>query len=238
MKLDILAFGAHPDDVELSCAGTILKHIRLGKKAGIVDLTNGELGTRGSADLRNSEAAAAAKILGISVRENMNFADGFFQNDGEHQLRIISMIRKYNPEIILCNAVTDRHPDHGKASKLVSDAVFLAGLIKVETRLEGKNQEPWHTKAVYHYIQDRYIQPDFVTDISDFVEIKMQAIKAFSSQFYNPNSNERETAISSKAYLEFINGRAMEMGRKINVPYAEGFTIERVPGVHSLFDLL
>ena len=238
MKLDILAFGAHPDDVELSCSGTILKHIRLGMKAGIVDLTNGEMGTRGNADLRNEEAAVAGKILGISTRENMNFADGFFQNDKAHQLKIISVIRKYTPEIILCNAIADRHPDHGKASKLISDAVFLAGLVKVETLLDGKKQEPWNTKAVYHYIQERYLQPDFVTDITDFIEVKMQAIKAYRSQFYNPNSNERETAISSKEYLEFIESRAMEMGSKINVPYAEGFTIDRVPGVNSLFDLL
>ncbi len=238
MKLDILAFGAHPDDVELSCSGTILKHIHLGKKAGIIDMTSGELGTRGNAELRNAEAAEAAKILGLAVRESLNFADGFFQNDQEHQLKIISVIRKYQPEIILCNAVADRHPDHGKASQLLSDATFLARLIKIETVSDGKKQEAWQTKAIYHYIQDRYIKPDFVIDISDFMEKKMEAVKAYHSQFYNPHSNEPETAISSKEFLEFITGRSAEMGRKINVKYAEGFTMERIPGVNSLFDLL
>ena len=238
MKLDILAFGAHPDDVELSCGGTILKHIHFGKKVGIVDLTGGELGTRGNADLRNAEASAASKILGLSVRDNLNFSDGFFPTDREHQLKIIAVIRKYQPEIILCSAVTDRHPDHGRASKLVSDAVFLARLIKVETQTDGKKQAAWNTKAVYHYIQDRYIKPDFVVDVTDFMEKKMETVKAYQSQFYNPDSNEPETAISSKEYLEFIIGRAAEMGRQINVRNAEGFTLERIPGVNSLFDLL
>ncbi len=237
MKLDILAFGAHPDDIELSCGGTILKHIRLGKKAGLVDLTRGELGTRGTPDLRDAEAKEAASILGVSARENLNFADGFFQNDHLHQLKVISAIRKYQPEIILCNAVTDRHPDHGKAARLVADAAFYAGLIKIETTLDGKKQDPWRTKAIYHYIQDRYIRPHFVTDITEFMEKKMEAVKAFRSQFYDPSSSEPVTPISSKEFLEFTYSRAMDMGRPINVKYAEGFTVERITAVHSLFDL-
>ncbi len=237
MKLDILAFGAHPDDIELSCSGTLFKHIQQGKKVGLIDLTQGELGTRGTAEIRISEAIEAAKILGVDIRENLNLADGFFENNREHQLKIVAAIRKFQPEIILCNAVTDRHPDHGKGAKVVSDAVFLAGLTKVETIHDGKKQEAWKTKAVYHYIQDRYIRPDFVIDISDFIEKKMEVVKAFRSQFYNPDSAEPETAISSKEFLEFIQGRSMEMGRKINVRHAEGFTTERVAGVKSLFDL-
>jgi bacillithiol biosynthesis deacetylase BshB1 len=237
MKLDILAFGAHPDDIELSCSGTILKHIQQGKKAGLVDLTQGELGTRGTAEIRIAEANQAAKMLGVVIRENLNFADGFFENNREHQLKVISVIRKYRPEIILCNAVTDRHPDHGKGAKVVSDSVFLAGLSKVETASDGKKQEAWKAKAVYHYIQDRYIKPDFIVDISDFIEKKMEVIKAYRSQFFNPGSSEPETAISSKEFLEFIRGRSMEMGRKIHVHHAEGFTVERVPGVKSLLDL-
>jgi bacillithiol biosynthesis deacetylase BshB1 len=238
MKLDILAFGAHPDDVELSCSGTVLKHLGQGKKVGLVDLTRGELGTRGTAELRDAEAKEASKILGITARENLNFADGFFQNDRAHQLPVIAIIRKYRPEIILCNAVADRHPDHGRAARLVSDAAFFSGLIKVETTQEGKKQEAWKTKAVFHYIQDRYIRPDFVVDITAFMEKKMEAIKAFRSQFYNPESNEPDTPISSKDFLEFPHSRAMEMGRPINVKYAEGFTVERITAVNSLFDLI
>ncbi len=237
MKLDILIFSAHPDDAELSCGGTILKHIQQGKKVGMVDLTRGELGTRGTAELRDEEAKEAAKILGVSTRENLKFADGFFLNDKAHQLPVVSMIRKYQPEIILCNAVSDRHPDHGKAAQLVVDASFLAGLIKVETLLNGKKQETWKAKTVYHYIQDRYIKPDFAVDISEFIEGKMNSIKAFRSQFYNPDSAEPKTAISSKEFLEFLYSRSMEMGRQINAKYAEGFTTERTPGVNSLFDL-
>jgi bacillithiol biosynthesis deacetylase BshB1 len=238
MKLDILVFGAHPDDAELSCGGTILKHIHLGKKVGLIDLTRGELGTRGSAELRDQEAAEAGKILGISIRENLKFKDGFFLNDGAHQLSVVSMIRKYQPEIILCNAISDRHPDHGKGASLVSDSAFLAGLAKVETFLSEKKQPAWKTKAVYHYIQDRYIQPDFLVDISEFMEKKMEAIKAYRSQFYDPASSEPLTAISSKEFLEFLSGRAMEMGRQINTKFAEGFTVERFPAVNSLFDLV
>jgi len=238
MKLDILAFGAHPDDVELSCSGTILKHIHLGKKVGLIDLTRGELGTRGSAEIRDTEASAAAKILGVSVRENLRFADGFFQNDRQHQLPVVSMIRKYRPEIILCNAVSDRHPDHGRAAQLVSQSVFLAGLPKVGTTDDGNNQEPWRTKAVYHYIQDRYIKPDFVIDISDFIDNKMESVKAYASQFYNEKSTEPKTPISSKEFMEFLYSRSMEIGRSIHAKYGEGFTVERFPGVNSLFDLI
>ena len=237
MKLDILAFGAHPDDVELSCSGTILKHIQMGKKAGLIDLTRGELGTRGTPEIRDAEAKEAAKILGVSVRENLNLADGYFQNDNGHQLKVIEIIRKYKPEIILCNAITDRHPDHGKAARLVADASFYAGLMKIETICDGKKQEAWRTKAVYHYIQDRYIRPHFVTDITEFMEKKMEAVKAFRSQFYDPSSSEPTTPISTKEFLEFTYSRATDMGRPINVKYAEGFTTERIPAVHSLFEL-
>jgi len=183
MKLDILAFGAHPDDVELGCSGTILKEISLGKKVGIVDLTRGELGTRGSAEIRDQEASDAAKILGVSVRENLNMRDGFFVNDEKHQLEIIKMIRKYKPETVLCNAIDDRHIDHGKGSKLVSDACFLSGLMKIETVLDGEIQKPWRPKVVYHYIQWKNIEPDFVVDITGFTDKKIESILAYRSQF-------------------------------------------------------
>jgi bacillithiol biosynthesis deacetylase BshB1 len=238
MKLDILAFGAHPDDVELSCGGTLLKHIQLGKKAGVIDLTKGELGTRGTVQTRNAESEAASELLQLSVRENLGLEDGFFLNDKSNQLKVVTMIRKYQPEIILCNAVHDRHPDHGKGGKLVSDAVFLAGLLKVKTSLDGQEQQHWRTKAVYHYIQDRHIRPDFVVDISDFIEAKMQAVKAYASQFYNPNSKEPETPISSKEYFDFLLSRSIEMGRQIQAKHGEGFTAERLIGVQSLFDLI
>jgi bacillithiol biosynthesis deacetylase BshB1 len=238
MKLDILAFGAHPDDVELSCGGILLRHITQGKKIGIIDLTRGEMGTRGSAELRMKEAAEAAKILGAVVRENLQLEDVFFENDNASRLAIVEMIRKYQPEIILCNAIADRHPDHGRGAKLVSDAVFTAGLIKVETSLDGQPQKAWKTKAVYHYIQDRYIKPDLVIDITGVMEKRMECIRAFSSQFYNPDSKEPPTVISSKDFLDSLNARASEMGRQIGVKYAEGLTAERYVGVHSLFDLI
>jgi bacillithiol biosynthesis deacetylase BshB1 len=238
MKLDILAFAAHPDDVELTCSGTILRSIHQGKKVGIVDLTRGELGTRGNAETRAKEAAEATKILGVSVRENLGFADGFLVNDQKHQLEVVRIIRKYQPEIILCNAVEDRHPDHGKASKLVSDASFLAGLFKVETLNENVLQEHWRTKAVYHYIQDRQLKPDFVVDITEFMELRMKAISAFKSQFFKPDSTEPQTPISTKDFQEYLYARATTFGRSIGVRYAEGFTVDRTPGVNSLFDLL
>ncbi|MCB0409893.1 MAG: bacillithiol biosynthesis deacetylase BshB1, partial [Flavobacteriales bacterium] len=196
MKVDILAIGVHPDDVELSCSGTILKHIAQGKKVGILDLTIGELGSRGSGELRLVEASNSAKLLGVEFRENIGLADGFFENDKESQLAIIKMIRKYQPEVVLANAVRDRHPDHGRASKLISDACFYSGLLKIETELEGKQQTHWRPKAVYHYIQDRLIKPDFVVDVSEFVDKKIASIQCFSSQFYNPESKEPATPIS------------------------------------------
>lgn len=237
MKLDILAFGAHPDDVELGCSGTILKEISLGKTVGIIDLTRGELGTRGSAEIRDQEAADAAKILGVSVRENLNMRDGFFVNDEKHQLEIIKTIRKYKPEIVLCNAIDDRHIDHGKGSKLVSDACFLSGLLKIETILDGEVQKPWRPKLVYHYIQWKNIEPDFVVDITGFTDTKIKAILAYSSQFYDPNSKEPESPISSKNFLESLNYRSRDLGRLTGVEHAEGFTVERYLAVNSLGDL-
>jgi bacillithiol biosynthesis deacetylase BshB1 len=238
MKLDILAFGAHPDDVELGCGATIAKEISLGKKVGIIDLTRGELGTRGSADLRDKEAANAAEILGVSVRENLGFADGFFMNDKEHQLEIIKMIRKYQPEIVLCNAIDDRHIDHSKGSSLVSDACFLSGLVKVETELEGNLQEKWRPKQVYHYIQWKNSEPHFVIDVTGFVDIKIKAIMAYSSQFYNPKSNEPETPITSKNFIDSINYRGIDLGRLIGVDYAEGFTTERYVAIEDFSKLI
>ena len=238
MKLDILAFGAHPDDVELGCSGTIAKEISLGKKVGIIDLTRGELGTRGSVEIRNEEAAAAAKILGVSVRENLDMRDGFFVNDEAHQLKIIKMIRKYQPEIVICNAIEDRHIDHGKGSQLVSDACFLSGLMKIETEINGKNQKAWRPKLVYHYLQWKNLTPDFVVDITGFNDKRVASILAYSSQFYNPNSNEPETLIASKNFLESLNYRAQDLGRLIGTDYAEGFTVERYLAVNSLSDLM
>jgi len=238
MKLDILAFGAHPDDVELGCSGTIAKEISLGKKVGIIDLTRGELGTRGSVAIRNSESEKATQLLGVSVRENLDMRDGFFVNDEAHQLKIIEMIRKYQPEIVLCNAIQDRHIDHGKGSKLVSDACFLSGLRKIETKVNGVLQQAWRPKVVYHYIQWENLQPDFVVDISGFIDIKMESILAYSSQFYDPNSDEPESPISSKNFLESVKYRAQDLGRIIGVPHGEGFTVERYLAVNSLSDLI
>jgi bacillithiol biosynthesis deacetylase BshB1 len=237
MKLDILAFGAHPDDVELGCSGTIAKEISLGKKVGIIDLTRGELGTRGSAEIRDSEAALAADILGVSIRENLNMRDGFFLNDEAHQLKIIKMIRKYRPEIVLCNAVDDRHIDHAKGSKLVSDACFLSGLRKVETEIDKQAQEAWRPKVVYHYLQWKNLEPDFVVDITDFINQKTESILAYSSQFYSENSKEPLTPIATKNFLESIHYRSQDFGRIVGVEYAEGFTVERYLAVNSLSDL-
>lgn len=237
MKLDILAFAAHPDDVELSCSGTILKHMAQGKKTGVIDITSGELGTRGNSELRLKEAEKATQILQLSARENLGFADGFFINDKMHQMEIIKRIRYYKPEIVLCNAIQDRHPDHGRAAKLVSEACFFSGLIKMETEFNGGRQDVWRPKAVYHYIQDRYIKPDFVVDISGFFEKKQEAILAFSSQFYNSESDEPDTPISGPEFMDFIKARASDFGRPIGVKYAEGFTVERYIGVNNLFDL-
>ena len=237
MKIDILAFGAHPDDVELGCGATIAKEISLGKKVVIVDLTRGELGSRGSAAIRDIEAANAAKILNISGRENLNFRDGFFVNDEKHQLEVIKMIRKYQPEIVLCNATNDRHIDHGKGSKLVSDACFLSGLSKIETVYNDQIQLPWRPNVVYHYIQWATIEPNFVVDVSDFMDIKMKAILAYDSQFYKPDTKEPETPITSKNFLESVQYRAQDLGRLIGTKFAEGFTVERYLAVNSLSDL-
>lgn len=238
MKTDILAIGVHPDDVEISAAGTLLVHLALGKTVGIIDLTRGELGTRGTALTRDEEATNAAKILGVHFRENLKMADGFLQNDKAHQLEIIKRIRKYQPEIVLCNAIDDRHPDHGRASKLTSDACFLSGLIKIETEYEGEIQNAWRPKVVYHYTQDRYIHPDFVVDISGFMDIKEESLRAYKTQFYNADSNEPQTYISSPEFFQSIINRNSEMGRQIGVKYAETFTTERFIGVKNLFDLI
>jgi len=238
MKLDILAFGAHPDDVELGCAGTTLKEVSLGKKVGIVDLTRGELGTRGTAETRDQEAKDAAKILGVAVRENLEMRDGFFVNDEKHQLEVIKMIRKYKPEIVLCNAIDDRHIDHGKGSKLVSDACFLSGLMKIETSIDGEKQEAWRPKIVYHYIQWKNITPDFVVDITGFEKKKVEAISAYKTQFYDPNSKEPATPITSKNFFESLNYRAQDLGRLVGKDFAEGFTVERCLAVNSLENLI
>ncbi|AXT19759.1 bacillithiol biosynthesis deacetylase BshB1 [Flavobacteriaceae bacterium AU392] len=238
MKLDILCIAAHPDDVELACSATVAKEVASGKKVGILDLTRGELGTRGSAEIRDGEAAEAAKILGVAVRENMAFADGFFINNKEHQLELIKKIRQYQPDIVLCNAIDDRHIDHPKGSNLASDACFLSGLIKIETELNGEKQKPWRPKQVYHYIQWKNLEPDFVVDVSGYMDVKMAAVEAYQTQFFNPKyEGEPDTPISSKNFTESIVYRAKDLGRLIGVEYAEGFTVERFVAVESLFDL-
>lgn len=239
IKLDILAIGAHPDDVELSCGATLAKEVSKGKKVGIIDLTRGELGTRGTAETRDKEAFNAAKILGVQSRINMRFADGFFINDKDHQLEIIKMIRYYKPEIIICNAKDDRHIDHSKGSQLVSDACFLSGLKKVETIYKDKNevQEPWRPKAVYHYIQWKDVAPDVVVDVSGFMDKKIASVLAYKTQFFDPNSKEPETPISSKNFTDSVEYRARNLGRIIGVEHAEGYTVERYVAVESLFDL-
>ena len=237
MKLDILAIGAHPDDVELGCSATLAKEISKGKKVGILDLTQGELGTRGTAETRAKEAKDASEIMGVSVRENLKFADGFFVNDRQHQLEIIKILRKYQPEIVLCNAIDDRHIDHGKGSQLVSDACFLSGLMKIETEIGGKAQQQWRPKQVYHYIQWKHIKPDFVVDVTGYLDIKMKAVMAYQTQFYDPKSKLPETPISSKNFTDSVEYRARDLGRIIGVEHGEGFTVERYVGVESIFDL-
>ena len=238
MKLDILAFGAHPDDIELSCAATLAKEISLGKTVGIIDLTQGELGTRGTAEIRRQEAEKAAQVLKVSVRENLKFRDGFFVNDESHQLRVIEKVRLYRPDIIFCNAVDDRHIDHGKGSQLVSDACFLSGLRRIETSFEGRTQEAWRPKAIYHYIQWKDLTPDIVVDVTGFMDTKLESVRAYESQFFDPDSNEPSTPISSKNFLDSIRYRAANLGRLIGTEYGEGFTVERYPAVHSVFDLI
>lgn len=237
-QLDILAFGAHPDDVELSCGGTIAKEVSLGKKVGIVDLTRGELGTRGSAEIRDRESKQAASILGVSTRENLGFRDGFFRNDEAHQLEIIKILRKYKPRVVLCNAQTDRHIDHGRAASLVHDACFLSGLRKIETVINDKPQKIWRPSQVYHYMQWNNDPCDFVVDVSEFMDKKMESILAYSSQFYDKKSNEPETPISSQQFLDSIQNRAADLGRIIGVRYAEGFTTQRQLGVAQISDLI
>ncbi|MBM3185124.1 MAG: bacillithiol biosynthesis deacetylase BshB1 [Bacteroidetes bacterium] len=237
MKLDILAFAAHPDDVEISAAGTLLKYISEGKSAGIIDLTEGELGTRGTVQTRYEEAEAAAKLLGISARENLRIKDGFFEHTEENKRLIIKQIRRFQPEIVLANSILDRHPDHGRAAKLVADACHLAGLRKIETEWEEKPQEAFRPRLVLHYIQDYYIQPNFVVDVSEFMDKKIEVIKAYKTQFYNPNSTEPSTPISGEEFFDFLKGRMMSIGRPAGMKYAEGFTIDRIVGVKDLFDL-
>jgi bacillithiol biosynthesis deacetylase BshB1 len=238
-KLDILVLPVHPDDAELGCAGTILKHIALGKKVGIVDLTRGELGTRGSAEIRAREAEDAAKILGIIVRENLGIPDGLFQNTPTFQLKIIEAIRKFQPEIIITNAYHDRHPDHGRANELVETAAFLSGLRKIETTYNDEPQEAWRPNLVLHFIQDRYIEPDIVIDVTEHWDKKIKSIMAYGSQFFNPDwkEDEPQTYISSPNFIKIVEARAMEFGKTINATYAEGFTSRKILGVDSLFSL-
>lgn len=238
-KLHILAFGAHPDDVELSCSGTLLKHLALGHQVGIIDLTRGELGTRGTSKTRDLETKNATSIMRIRYRENLSLKDGFFKNDEAHQLKITSAIRTYQPDIVLCNALDDRHPDHGRAAHLVSDSCFLSGLLKIKTRdAEGNKQLPWRPRLVLHYIQDRYCTPSFLVDISGYMKVKMEAIRAYKTQFFNPDSKEPGTYISSPVFLNSLENRAAEFGRIIGVDYAEGFTCERIFGVNDLNTLI
>lgn len=238
MKLHILAIAAHPDDVELSCAGTLIKHTQAGHAVGILDLTEGELGTRGSVALRYSEAEAAAQIMGVKVRMNARMADGFFRNDAEHQRSIISYVRYFRPDIVVANALNDRHPDHGRAGRLIADACFYSGLRKIETQWDGMAQEPWRPRRVYHYIQDRVQEPDFIVDISSVFEKKMDAIQAYKSQFYDPSSDEPATYISSGQFMEQIRYKDGMYGKRIGTKFGEGFITENVPGIGDLDDLL
>lgn len=238
MKLDILVLAAHPDDAELGCGGTIAKHVAMGMKVGVVDLTQGELGTRGTVQTRQQEAADAARILGLSVRRNLSLPDGFFKNDREHQLRVVEVIREFQPDILIANAVYDRHPDHGRGAELVFEASFLAGLAKVETELNGKKQSAWRPKALYHFIQSQILEPDFVVDISEYWDKKMDSVRAYKTQFYDPNSKEPDTYISNPAFLRMVESRAQEFGHAIGVRFGEGYTVRRLIGVDSLRDLI
>ena len=238
-KLDFLAFGAHPDDVELGCGATIAKLVSQGKKVGIIDLTRGELGTRGSAEIRTIETNEASKILGITIRENMDFKDGFFRNDEEHQLKIIQVIRKYQPDFVFCNAPDDRHIDHPKGSQLIVEASFLSGLTKINTDdSSGNAQKQWRPKNIYHYIQWKNLDPDFIFDVSGFHNTKMDAVKCYSSQFYDPKSREPETPISTKNFMDFVQSRANDFGRLIGVEHGEGFISNRKLGFSSFDELI
>jgi bacillithiol biosynthesis deacetylase BshB1 len=238
MQLDILAFAAHPDDVELAASGTLIKHIQQGKKVGIIDLTRGELGSRGSAEIRDQEAIASAKIMGLSARHNLDLGDGLFEINEVSLRNVVKMIRLYQPKVVICNSVSDRHPDHGRGGDLVVRACFLAGLIKFETSYDKIQQVAHRPLNIYRYIQDRWLQPDFVVDISDQMEIKKQSIMAYRSQFFDPNSSEPLTPISSPEFLDFLEGRAAQFGRIINTKYGEGFNMERVIGVEDITALL
>ncbi len=233
MKLDILAFGAHPDDVELGCGGTLFVEKLNGKSIGIIDLTQGELGTRGTAETRKNEAAAAAKILQLDIRENLQLLDGFFLNDESHQRKVITTIRKYQPEIILCNAPDDRHPDHGRASALISDATFLSGLRKIVTTYNGTKQNEWRPKYIFNYIQDKYLAPTFVIDITKVMDTKIESIKAYETQFYNPTLHEPQTYISSPDFMDSILYRAKMFGKMIGTTYAEGFISKKMIGFEN-----
>ena len=237
MRLDLLIFAAHPDDAELGCSGTILRSIAAGKKVGIVDLTRGELGTRGTAETRDAETAASSRILGLHVRENLEMRDGFFRNDEENQLKIIQMIRKYTPEIVFSNAMHDRHPDHGKASDLVNDALFLAGLPKIRTEIDGVQQDAFRPRLLFQYLQDRYIEPDIIVDVTEFWDKKMECIRAFKTQFFNPDSDEKETYISTPSFLKVVEARSRDLGKAIGAEHAEGFTSRKLLGIDNLFDL-
>jgi len=238
MKVDILTITAHPDDIELSCSGTLLAHIAQGKTVGIIELTQGELGTRGTPQIREAEAMEAAKMMGASFRTILQMPDGFFQYTRENIQQLVYHIRKAKPEIVIANALSDRHPDHGRGAKLAADACFYSGLEKIKTYEEGRLQERWRPKAVYHMIQDRHLKPDFIVDISGFLERKMELIMAFRSQFFDPDNPEQNTPISGKDFLDFLEGRARDMGRSIGVEHGEGFQAARHVGVQSLFDLI
>lgn len=240
MKLDLLAFGVHPDDIELGCAGTLLVEKRKGKRVGIIDLTRGELGTRGTAQTRKEESENSSRILGVDIRDNLDMADAFFKNDEENQRKIITVLRKYRPDVVLCNAPQDRHPDHGRSAQLVSDACFLSGLRKIETFDNSAIQEMWKPKYVFNYIQDSYISPSFVVDISTVIDQKVLAIKAFKTQFYTDNSvntDEPQTYISTPGFLESVVSRSKMFGRMIGVEHAEGFLSKKMVGINS-FDAL
>ena len=237
-KVDILAIGVHPDDVELGCGGTILKQIALGYSVGIVDLTQGELGTNGSAATRKKEAEKARKYAGAKYRENLNMADGFFENNKANKLKLIKAIRKYQPDIVLANAISDRHPDHGRASLLISDSCFLAGLVKIKTKDGSKQQAKWRPRKVFHYIQDHHLEPDIVVDISGFMEAKIELVQCYDTQFHNPKKNNKITPISSAAFLDTLTGRAVVHGRRIGVEHGEGFTCKEYVGTGDLMNML
>lgn len=237
-KLDVLAIAAHPDDIELSCGGTVALQVALGNKVGIMDLTEGEMGTRGSREIRREEAEAAKKALGVVVRDNMKFKDAFFKNDHEHQLALIKKIRQYRPDIIITNAPEDRHSDHPRAAQLVTEASFLSGLAKIETELNGSKQDKWRPQFFYYFIQSKLLMPDFIVDVSDHWETKMNSIRAYKSQFFDPESKEPETYISSQSFMQMIESRGLEFGHAIGVTYGEGFLKQRIPGIKDLNHLL